>query len=127
MINANVNEGKTQINVCGSIPTVCSDVSHIIEAIVDALQEQDNKTAHIFMEMFAAGFLKGIPYGIEKAEMQKILDAAHETLQKAEKAEKEKKENKDTDEIADAIKQIQELKEAVPKEVIDKLMEALKS
>lgn len=102
MLKAEVTKESTSVEIIGSLPDICSDLTHIIRGIIEKLEESDAEVALQFKVMFASGFVSGVVFGEDKEHMNHYIELGKGSAEVA---------NKHVETAKQIAKQIEQLKQ----------------
>ena len=76
MLNVNVNKGEhtVKINAEGNIIELCFDLTQIVRALIEGLEEQDKGLAKTFKLLFLRGIDDGVVFGCAPEEIAKMRE-----------------------------------------------------
>ena len=101
MLKAEVTKEFTRVELNGTLPKICSDLTNVFEAIIKRLEEKDTELALKFKVMFATGFANGVVFGEDKEHMDHYIALGSKAV---------KDSNKNGDVIKAMEEQIRQLK-----------------
>ena len=98
MLNVNVNkkDNKVAITAGGNIIELCADLTQIIRALIQGMEEQDKGLAKTFKLLFLKGIDDGVVFGCAPEEIAKMRE-------RIPTPEKQEASNGLLDELADVL------------------------
>lgn len=105
MIKADISKGVVKLTCSGLIPTICDDITSLIHAIINSMEDDEMKT--IFKQTFLMGIDDGIVFDVSKEEMEYLREKNEDAIRFGE--EKKLPEPDDLKEALEALKKIQGL------------------
>lgn len=73
MLKIKTNEEHIEIEMCGNLPQLCSELAQVINAIKDRLAENDHALGHEFKVVFTKGFMDGVVFQEDREHMEHYL------------------------------------------------------
>jgi len=117
MFKAEANENKVNIVMTGDMESIAADLTKVIRCVIRSLHEKlCDEDVEIFELMILSAMLDGVSFEKSKEEMDAMLKRAKEV--RADVCAMR--------EADEAIERIKEISKDVPKEVIAKIINALK-
>ena len=107
MIKAEVNNKFTKLEACGSLPTLGSDITHIMHALISNMEED---VAHDFKLSFTMAFLSGLLFDTDADEMKELTKEAVDVYETSEKSKTDTI-DKLLDELNSLRKQLKQMEE----------------
>lgn len=86
MLKAEVNEKTTSIEINGTLPQICTDLTRILSAINERLSQNDPEIGHEFRVVFTYGFMNGICFDDDREHMEHYLAEGKKKCEKNDKA-----------------------------------------
>ena len=83
MLKAEVTKETTTIEIMGTLPEICTDLTNILRAVNERLSEKDHELGHKFRVVFTKGFMDGICFEDDRQHMEHYLAEADEKEKKS--------------------------------------------
>ena len=83
MLKAEVTKETTKLEINGTLPDICTDLTNILRAVNERLSERDHELGHKFRVVFTKGFMDGICFEDDRQHMEHYLAEADEKEKKA--------------------------------------------
>lgn len=83
MLKAEITKETTKLEIMGTLPDICTDLTNVLRAINERLSEKDHELGHKFRVVFTKGFMDGICFDDDREHMEHYLAEADEKEKKA--------------------------------------------
>lgn len=89
MLKIKTDDKHIEIEVCGNLPQICSELAQTINGIKDRLAESDPKVGHEFKVIFTKGFMDGVVFQEDREHMEHYLAEGDKKIKFAREARNE--------------------------------------
>jgi len=89
MLKIKTTDTHIEIEICGSITQLCSELSQVINGIKERLAENSPELGHEFKVVFTKGFMDGIVFQEDREHMEHYLAEGDKKIKIAREARNE--------------------------------------
>lgn len=82
MLKAKVTKETTELEIMGTLPNICTDLTNMMRAINKRLSERDHELGHEFRVVFTKAFMDGVMFEDDREHMEHYLAEADEKEKK---------------------------------------------
>lgn len=89
MLKIKTDDKHIEIEICGNLPQICSELSCVINGIKDRLAENSPELGHEFKVVFTKGFMDGVVFQEDREHMEHYLAEGDKKIKFAREARNE--------------------------------------
>lgn len=89
MLKIKTDDKHIEIEICGRLPQICSELSQALNGIKDRLTANDPKLGHEFKVLFTKGFMDGVVFQEDREHMEHYLAEGDKSYKIASEARNE--------------------------------------